>query len=241
MPAIPRAGAPVRPRPVHRLLTGAVPQIFSPQADTLARAGLLGVLLFILAGLGLLLWLPFTAHVTRQDMVVEQPVQFSHAHHVGSLGLDCRYCHTSVTESRFAGVPPTETCMTCHSQIWTNAAILAPVRESLAKHVPIAWQRVHRLPDYVFFDHSVHVHNGVGCATCHGDIGRMPQVRQVAPLTMGWCLDCHRDPAPNLRPEDAITRMDWTPPADRRRQGEALIRHYMIQTEGLTECSRCHR
>nr|WP_282572222.1 cytochrome c3 family protein [Roseomonas acroporae] len=207
----------------------------------MARAALLGAALLLLGGMGLLVTIPFTPHVTRQDVVVEQPVQFSHAHHVGGLGLDCRYCHTGVEQSRFAGLPPTHTCMTCHSQLWTNAAILAPVRESLARDEPLRWVRVHRLPDYVYFDHSIHVAKGVGCSTCHGAVQRMQQVRQVAPLTMGWCLDCHRDPAPNLRPREAIYDMGWTPPADQRARGEALIRAYMIRTEHLTDCSRCHR
>ena len=216
-------------------------QIFPPYADTIARAALLATAGALLGGLGLLIVLPFTAHVTRQDITVEQPIQFSHEHHAGGLGIDCRYCHTSVEGSRFAGIPPTETCMTCHSQIWTNAAMLAPVRRSLAEGEPIRWQRVHRLPDYVYFDHSVHVAKGVGCSTCHGAVQRMQQIRQVAPLTMGWCLDCHRDPAPNLRPREAIYDMDWSAPPDQRQRGQKLIHDYLIRTEGLTDCSRCHR
>ncbi|MBP0491406.1 cytochrome c3 family protein [Pararoseomonas indoligenes] len=216
-------------------------QIFPPYADTIARAALLATAGALLGGLGLLIVLPFTAHVTRQDITVEQPIQFSHEHHAGGLGIDCRYCHTSVEQSRFAGIPPTETCMTCHSQIWTNAAMLAPVRRSLAEGDPIRWQRVHRLPDYVYFDHSVHVAKGVGCSTCHGAVQRMQQIRQVAPLTMGWCLDCHRDPAPNLRPKEEIYDMDWSAPANQRQQGQKLIHDYLIRTEGLTDCSRCHR
>ncbi|MFC0410688.1 cytochrome c3 family protein [Roseomonas elaeocarpi] len=216
-------------------------QIFPPYANTLSRAALAATALLVLSLLALGFWLPFTSHVTHQDITVEQPVQFSHAHHAGELGIQCGYCHTSVQKSRFAGVPPTETCMTCHSQIWTNAAILAPVRESLAKGQPLRWERVHVLPDYVFFDHSVHVNNGVGCSSCHGDVTRMQQIRQVAPLTMEWCLSCHRDPAPNLRPQSEIFNMDWQPAADQRQRGEQLIQHYMIHTEGLTECSRCHR
>ncbi|UFN46932.1 cytochrome c family protein [Roseomonas sp. OT10] len=216
-------------------------QLFPPVATTLARAGLLGGAALLLGGLGLLVALPFTPHVTRQDVTVEQPVQFSHAHHVGGLGLDCRNCHTGAERSRFAGLPPTQTCMACHSQLWTNAAILAPVRESLARDVPLRWVRVHRLPDYVYFDHSIHVAKGVGCSTCHGAVDRMQQLRQAAPLTMGWCLDCHRDPAPNLRPREAVYDMRWTPPPDQRARGEALIRDYMIRTEHLTDCSRCHR
>lgn len=216
-------------------------QIFPPYADTLARAVLLATACALVGGLGLLLAWPYTAHVTRQDIAVEQPIQFSHEHHVGGLGLDCRYCHGAVEQSRFAGLPPTHTCMTCHSQIWTNAGMLAPLRRSLAEGVPIRWRRVHDLPDYVYFDHSVHVANGVGCSTCHGPVDRMPQVRQVAPLTMGWCLDCHRDPAPHLRPRSAVFDMRWQAPPDQHERGRQLIRDYLIRTEHLTDCSTCHR
>jgi hypothetical protein len=216
-------------------------QHFSSGADTLFRAVLAGLVLLLLAGLGVMLALPFTPHMTRRNDTVEQPVQFSHAHHVGELGLDCRMCHQSVAQSRFAGMPPTHTCMTCHSQIWTEAAMLAPVRRSLAEGKPLAWKRVHRLPDYVFFDHSVHVTKGVGCSTCHGPVQSMQQVYQAEPMTMGWCLNCHRDPAPHLRPPDQVFNMDWTPPSDQRARGEALIRHSMIETGHLADCSRCHR
>ena len=216
-------------------------QIFTPQANTIARAVVLGFGLVLAGALGLLLVRPFTDFVTRRDLVVEQPVQFSHEHHVGGLGIDCRYCHVAAERARYAGVPPTHTCMSCHSQLWTNAAILAPVRQSLATGVPLHWRRVHVLPDYVFFDHSVHVTNGIGCSTCHGAIQTMPQVRQVAPLTMAWCLDCHRDPTPHLRPPDRIYAMDWQPPADQAAQGQRLLGLYHIDTAHLTDCSRCHR
>lgn len=216
-------------------------QLFPPWTNGAARAGLLGLFCIPAAALGVVMLLPFTPHVTGQDRFVAQPVPFSHEHHVGGLGLDCRYCHTSVTQSRFAGLPPTETCMTCHSQLWTNAPMLAPVRESLSQGVPLRWRRVNNLPGYVYFDHSIHVAKGVGCSTCHGDVSRMPLIRQAAPLTMGWCLNCHRDPAPNLRPQEAIYDPDWTPPSDQRARGEALIRHYLISTEHLTDCSVCHR
>jgi hypothetical protein len=125
----------------------------------------------------------------------EQPVPFSHKHHVSGLGIDCRYRHTSVEKSAFAGIPPTDTCMTCHSQLWTDAPLLAPVRESLARHQPMQWNRVHDLPDFVFFNHSIHVRQGIGCATCHGPVDRMPLTWQQNTLFMKWCLDCHKDPA----------------------------------------------
>jgi hypothetical protein len=216
-------------------------QHFSPGADTLFRAVLAAMVLALLAGLGVMLARPFTSHATGQGYAVPQPVQFSHAHHVGELGLDCRMCHQSVAQSRFAGMPPTHTCMTCHSQIWTEAAMLAPVRQSLARNTPLEWKRVHRLPDFVFFDHSVHVTNGVGCSTCHGPVQTMQQVYKAEPMTMAWCLSCHRDPAASLRPPDQIFNMEWTPPPDQRRRGEALMHHYGIKAEHLTDCSRCHR
>jgi len=218
-----------------------VPQLFSRAADTGFRALLLGLVLSVAAALGLLLLLPFTAHVTGQGGAPAQPVQFSHAHHAGELGIDCRYCHTGVEHSSFAGVPPTETCMTCHSQLWTNAEMLAPVRRSLAEDTPLHWVRVHRLPNYVYFDHSIHLATGVGCSTCHGPVQQMQQIRQAAPLTMGWCLACHRDPTPFLRPEAAIFDTSWTPPPDQAERGRALLAHYGIETEHLTDCSRCHR
>lgn len=216
-------------------------QIFHPRADTIARIIFVsfGTLPTLLVFLGYMIMR--SSYVTGQDMVREQPVPFSHAHHVGGLGIDCRYCHTSVEQARFAGIPPTETCMTCHSQIWTNAAMLAPVRTSLADNRPLRWRRVHNLPDYVYFDHGAHVVNGVGCSTCHGRVDQMPLTRQTAPLTMGWCLDCHRDPVPNLRPREAIFDMTWKPPDSQAVQGRRLMEAYHINVQHLTDCSTCHR
>ncbi|WFT83687.1 MULTISPECIES: cytochrome c3 family protein [unclassified Methylobacterium] len=181
-------------------------------------------------------------YATGQNVVRAQPVPFSHQHHVGGLGIACRYCHTSVEKARFAGLPPTHTCMSCHSQIWTNAEMLAPVRASLATGTPIRWRRVHTLPDYVYFDHSVHVAKGVGCSTCHGAVQGMPLMRQAAPLTMSWCLDCHRNPEPNLRPREEVYDMAWTPPPDQETRGRALRAAYHIRSaDRLSECSICHR
>ncbi|HEY2889663.1 MAG TPA: cytochrome c3 family protein, partial [Dongiaceae bacterium] len=149
--------------------------------------------------------------------------------------------HSGVETDAFAGVPPTHTCMTCHSQIWLNAAMLAPVRESLARSVPIHWQRVNRLPAYVYFDHSIHIAKGVGCSTCHGPVQTMALMRQEAPLTMSWCLSCHRDPTPYLRPPDRVFDMSWTPPADQAAEGDRLLISYLIHTGHLTDCSTCHR
>ena len=152
--------------------------------------------------------------MTGRTQTLDQPVPFSHQHHVGGLGLDCRYCHAGVENSPVAGVPPTHTCMTCHSQLYTQTAMLAPVRESLANDTPIHWNKVNQLPDYVYFDHSIHIAKGVACATCHGDVTSMPLMRQTAPLTMDWCLDCHRNPAPNLGPVTDVFDPSPKPPAD---------------------------
>jgi hypothetical protein len=224
-----------------RELLRAMPQLFPPVADTIARAVLIALLSmpFVAAAAGYALMR--SEYVTGQSITLQQPVPFSHAHHAGQLGIDCRYCHASVETSAFAGLPPTTTCMTCHSQLFTNAEMLAPVRQSLAEHKPIHWNRVHRLPDYVYFDHSIHVTKGIGCATCHGAVETMPLMRQVAPLTMSWCLDCHRDPTPHLRPREQVFNMTWTPPKDQQAQARKLLAAYHIQTEHLTDCSRCHR
>lgn len=180
-------------------------------------------------------------YATYQYITRDQPVPFSHEHHAGQLGIDCRYCHTDVEKAAFAGLPPTHTCMTCHSQIWTNAAVLQPVRDSLALNQPIHWQRVNRVPDYVFFDHSIHIAKGIGCTTCHGPVGRMPLTYRAEPLTMGWCLSCHRHPESFVRERSSIFLPQWVPPPDQERKGARLVRQYMIDTHGLTDCSRCHR
>ncbi|HZL32033.1 MAG TPA: cytochrome c3 family protein [Pseudolabrys sp.] len=218
-----------------------MPQIFRPSANTIARIILVALLVVPFLCIGLAYAVMRSPYTTGQDVTMRQPVPFSHEHHVGELGIDCRYCHTSVEKSAFAGLPPTKTCMTCHSQIFTNAAMLAPVRESLAEHKPIHWQRVHLLPGYVYFDHSIHIAKGVGCTTCHGAVDTMPLIKQTAPLTMGWCLDCHRNPAPHLRPPSEIFSTSWKPPADQFEQSRKLMAQYLIHTEHLTDCSVCHR
>ena len=216
-------------------------QLFPRWATLAARLVLVSLVAVPLGLLGLLMAVQYMPYVTGQTLTPEQPVPFSHEHHVGGLGIECRYCHTSVERSRFAGLPPTHTCMTCHSQLWTNAAVLEPVRRSLAEGRPIRWRRVNELPDYVYFDHSIHVAKGVGCTTCHGQVDTMPLMRQAAPLTMGWCLDCHTHPEAHLRPEGEIYAGHWSPPPDQEARGAELIRHYLIRTEHLTDCSVCHR
>lgn len=214
-------------------------QIFHPSTNTFARLSIFGAV-FMLAALA---WLAAAVtrspYVTREGVTRDQPVPFSHKHHVQGLGLDCRYCHTSVEESAFAGIPPVKTCMNCHSQIWSESPMLAPVRDSFRTGRPLVWTRVHDLPDFVYFDHSIHVHKGVGCATCHGRVDQMPLMWQNASLQMEWCLECHRAPERFVRPREAVFQMDWEPPADRAALGAQLVRDYNIQS--LTSCSVCHR
>lgn len=217
-------------------------QIFSPAADTWLR-------LFLVTGISLAAGsIVFAVGLARSDWITSanmhppvQPVPFSHRHHAGELGIDCRYCHSSVAESPRAGLPPTHTCMTCHSQVWTGAPMLAPVRASLADNKPLNWQRVAVLPEYVFFRHDIHISKGVGCVECHGRVDRMALTFRAKPLTMQFCLDCHRDPAPHLRPKDQITNMAWQLTGDRVALGHALMRDYGIEPERLTHCYVCHR
>lgn len=215
------------------------PPIFPRWVDSLKPVvgGL--VALAPLYGLALLYYggSPATTDVGYQP---EQPVRYSHALHAGELGIDCRYCHDTVEQAAHAAIPATETCMNCHAAIFAQSELLAVVRESHASGLPLAWIRVHDLPDYAFFDHSIHVQRGVGCAECHGRVDRMEVVYQAAPLTMGWCLDCHRDPAPHLRPLDEITNMAWPPEGvDREALGRELIATHGIRPP--EDCSACHR
>jgi len=177
-----------------------------------------------------------------QGAPIEQPIPFSHAHHVRDDGIDCRYCHASVESSAFAGIPPLATCMTCHSQLFAGAPVLAPLRDAYAGRTELAWQRVHDLPDFVYFDHSIHVAKGVGCTTCHGPVDRMPLTWRFASLDMQWCLECHRAPERHLRPRDRVFDVDWTPPPDQAARGRELARAYRLRsTRELTDCSTCHR
>jgi hypothetical protein len=217
-------------------------QLFRPGANTIVRIALVSLVAGPAAVLGGAMALQRTSYVTGQHRFVDQPVPFSHQHHVGDLGLDCRFCHGGVESAAYAGTPPTKTCMTCHSQIWTNAEMLAPVRESFAKGVPIAWNRVNDLPGYVYFDHHVHVNNGVPCAACHGDVSKMPLTVKAAPMTMQFCLGCHREPAQRLVPQQKVFD-----PEVRAEIGEeaAKVIHARVaalpKTQSLTDCSVCHR
>lgn len=217
-----------------------MPQLFPPYADTVARSVLIAIVVLPFLSVALAYWISASEYVTGRSTTYDQPIPFSHAHHVGGLGLDCRYCHSGVETSPVAGIPPTHTCMTCHSQLYTQAAMLAPVRASLVDGQPIHWNKVTKLPDYVYFDHSIHVAKGIGCTTCHGDVATMPLMRQAQPLTMGWCLNCHRDPAPYLRPASGVFDPDWKFPDDQDRRG-AILAHQHIDNNHLTDCSVCHR
>jgi hypothetical protein len=219
-----------------------VPQIFHHSSNTFARITIFGGV-FIIGFLGWAVYeLNLSDYETRAETVRPQPVPFSHAHHVGGLGLDCRYCHTSVESSSFANIPPTKTCMNCHSEIWSTSPTLEPVRASYRTGNSIPWTRVHDLPDFVYFNHSIHVNKGVGCESCHGRVDEMPLMRQVANLQMDWCLNCHRHPERVLRPVQFITTMGYQPPGDQETIGRQLMQQYHIQSERvLTSCSTCHR
>jgi hypothetical protein len=185
-----------------------------------------------------MVWARVPAGTGQQDEVA-QPVQFDHRHHVVDDGLDCRYCHTSVDRAATAGITSTALCMNCHAQIWNRSPRLEPVRESYFTGQPIPWTRVHRLPDFVYFNHAIHVNKGIGCETCHGRVDQMPAIEQVAPLTMGWCLDCHRDPAPFLRPLDQITTMGWKPEGDPAALARDLMKRHDVHSR--VNCTTCHR
>jgi hypothetical protein len=213
-------------------------QLFGPRLVLGIRLGMLGLLLLFPALVAFAVWRE-SAYQALGDPV-PQPIPFSHKHHVGDDGIDCRYCHTTVETSRHAGLPATAICLSCHSQLYTDAAVLQPLRDSARTGQPIAWQRVHSLPDFVFFDHSVHVAKGVGCVECHGRIDQMPITWRSQPLQMQWCLGCHRDPGPHLRPPQQV--FDMTPEPLSPAQGRALAQVLHVEsTRRLTDCSTCHR
>ena len=217
-------------------------QIFHRSTNTFSRITIFGAIFF----LGFLTWvftvLNTSSYTTRQAEVREQPIPFSHAHHVGGIGIDCRYCHTTVEISGFANIPPTKTCMNCHSQIWFTSPTLEPVRASYRDDKSISWTRVNDLPDFVYFNHSIHVNKGVGCETCHGRVDKMPLMAQHANLQMDWCLDCHRNTEKYLRPRSEIITMGYVAKGDQETIGRQLQKDYNIQdVRHLTSCSTCHR
>lgn len=222
-------------------------QIFHRSTNTFSRVTIFGGL-FIAGGvLFLLAQLYRSPYITNEGLVRPQPVQFSHEHHVKDDGIDCRYCHTTVEFSSFAGIPPTETCMNCHSQIWANSPALAPVFESWETGEPIRWTRVHDVPDFVYFNHSVHIQAGVGCASCHGEVDEMALMWKAEPMTMEWCLDCHRDPTRHLRPREEVFNMNYEFPANQAELGRQLAEQYGVPLpdsngiQPLTDCYACHR
>lgn len=219
-----------------------MPQIFHRSTNVLAKLSIFGSVFFAGGLLWLMAALERSSYNTDAYVSLEQPVQFSHKHHAGDDGIDCRYCHTSVETSPFAGIPPTKTCMNCHSQLFSDSPYLEPVFRSWRTGTPIRWQRVHDLPDFVYFNHSIHVNKGVSCVECHGRVDRMPQTHQVAPLQMEWCVGCHRDTQAVLRPASEMFDFGWEHPEDQAEQGAQLARLYNTPGERLlTSCSTCHR
>jgi hypothetical protein len=230
-------------------------QIFHRSANSIARLSILAAAVGVAALFWFLAQMQRSPYYSQRDIAHAQPVPFSHQHHVGGLGIDCRYCHTSVEVSSFAGIPPTKTCMNCHAQIWTNAALLEPVRESYRSGKSLHWTRVNDLPDYVYFDHSIHVNKGVGCASCHGPVDRMPLMYPAGTLLMEWCLNCHRAPEKFLRPREQVFNMRYQEPSiintvevdgtkytDQIALGDHLKDKYHLRSvQDITSCNTCHR
>ncbi|HUJ95596.1 MAG TPA: cytochrome c3 family protein [Terriglobales bacterium] len=230
-------------------------QIFHRSTNTISRATIYGAIFVVAALFWAAVEIQRSPYVTYAGVRRTQPVPFSHQHHVAGLGIDCRYCHTSVEDSSFAGIPPTKTCMNCHSQIWTGAPLLEPVRESFRSGKSLIWARVDELPDFVYFNHSIHINKGVGCDTCHGPVDRMPLMYNYASLEMEWCLECHRAPENNLRPRDQVFNMRYQQPTEANpvvvdgkeytnqlSLGNDLVKKYQLRTVAdITSCSTCHR
>lgn len=223
-----------------------MPQIFHRYTNHRVKIGIVSFLLLVgtlAVGANIWYWGP---NVSGQGIQKVQPVQFTHSHHVGGLGLDCRYCHFNVERSSYAQVPPTKVCMTCHSQMYLDAAILEPVRDSYRTGLPIPWVKVHNLSDFAYFNHSAHVNKGIGCAECHGRVDQMPLMYQASSLQMRWCVECHMDPTSRVRPKSEMTNMAYEHPKspDEKIEGinmtqAELARHYNVQSK--VSCSTCHR
>jgi hypothetical protein len=218
-------------------------QIFHRSTNFISRFSVFSTLFLLGFATIAVLGVARSPYMTRQNITREQPVQFSHKHHVGDDGIDCRYCHTGVETSAVAGIPPTKTCMNCHSVLYNNASYLEPIRASYANDKSIEWVKVHRLADFAYFNHSIHVNKGVGCSTCHGQVNQMPLVFQANTLLMQWCLDCHRNPEAVLREKkEDVFSMDWKSPANQEEIGKRLAAERHIRsTAELTSCSTCHR
>jgi hypothetical protein len=216
-----------------------MPQVFNRSANLLARVAICLAIPCAAAGFFAPWFIDRSPYVTQQNVPKMQPVPFSHRHHANELGIDCRYCHTTVETSSFAGIPPTETCMTCHSQIWTNAAMLEPIRASFRENKPMKWTRVDEIPQFVYFDHSIHIAKGIGCTTCHGPVGNMTITWAGGELKMSWCLNCHRHPERYVRPKNKVYDVNYKPPANQEELGRRLVKEYGIYS--LTDCVTCHR
>jgi hypothetical protein len=214
-------------------------QIFHPSTNTISKVSIFGALFFVAGGGWLLNELGRSAYMTDVNVAKEQPVPFSHKHHVSGIGIDCRYCHSSVEETAFAGMPATETCMSCHSQIWADSPMLEPVRASFRTDKSLEWTRVHDLPGFVYFNHSIHLKKGIGCDTCHGRVDQMPLMWKANTLNMEWCLECHRHPENYVRPRSEVFNMAYQPPPDQAELGRKLVLEYKVRK--LTDCSYCHR
>jgi hypothetical protein len=216
-----------------------MPQLFHRSTNVLAPVSIFGIILLVAVFFWIIYAVNDSPYFNFVGVPRRQPVQFSHKHHVQDDGIDCRYCHTTVETQAFAGMPPTHTCMTCHSQIWAESPALAPVRQSYSENTPIVWQRVHDLPDYVYFNHAIHVKKGFACIICHGRVDLMPLVWKAKPLNMVWCLSCHRSPELYVRPREYVFDMKWTPREDQLTMGRRLVKQYGIRS--LTDCYTCHR
>ena len=218
-------------------------QVFPKSANAWSKASIIAIV-FVLLGLGLVvLTIQRSDFVTSANRFVEQPVQFSHQHHAGGIGIECRYCHTSVEVSPSAGIPPTKTCINCHSQIWNTSPYLEPVRASFRDDTALNWTRVHDLPDFAYFNHSIHVKKGVSCVSCHGRIDEMPLVYKEKSLTMQWCIDCHRKPESAIRPKEYVYQLDWKPEGKQTQEQigkELLEKYHILSSFQLTNCSTCH-
>ncbi|MBX7172613.1 MAG: cytochrome c family protein [Pyrinomonadaceae bacterium] len=217
-------------------------QLFHKSANNIAKASIVGAI--VLAGVAGFAYtvIARSSYLTGRYIERQQPVQFSHRHHVGDDGIDCRYCHTTVETTASAGMPPTQTCMNCHSQIWNDSPYLEPVRASYRENKPIKWERVHDLPEFVYFNHSIHVNKGIGCSSCHGDVANMASVYQENTLQMEWCIACHKDPQSNLRPKSEIFNTAFDPSTLSEDEQKKLKEDYKIRSrEMLTSCSMCHR
>src|SRR5947199_6346162 len=216
-------------------------QLFRPSANTIAKVSIAGVISLLSSTLAVAYIMDRGPWTTSVHIAPEQPIPFSHKHHVKDDGIDCRYCHTGVETSSYAGLPPTETCMTCHSQVWANASLTQPIRDSWATGKSIEWTRVHDLPDFVYFNHSIHINKGIGCSTCHGQVNEMALAYKVNTLNMNWCLNCHRQPERFIRPRSEVFNIDYQyPPDDRQLElGHKLVAEYNVKS--LTDCVTCHR